>query len=176
MYAHTMQFLVVIWVDSPLSSFWVNPNKTTFFLGFLLCALIFELLGLLLQQWTNPPCKLSAKFEPVLGSFLCSALPPLCAALPNPDTAGLTHGTVAQCSLCFSVWYFLDIWSVLWVALLCDQTPLVWFILWSSTLWVLEAIWVVLWDQSHRLANQEFLVDPIHPLWSPHRSFNWYQS
>jgi hypothetical protein len=37
-----MQFLVVIRVDSHLSSFWENPNKTPSLSGFMICALIFS--------------------------------------------------------------------------------------------------------------------------------------
>jgi hypothetical protein len=35
----------------------------------------------------------------------------------------------------------------------------------------LEGFRVKLWDQSHVHVRQEFLVAPIHPLWSPHRSY-----
>jgi hypothetical protein len=36
-----------------------------------------------------------------------------------------------------------------------------------------EGFGVEFWDQSHVLARREFLVAPIHPLWSPHRSYKF---
>jgi hypothetical protein len=84
-YAVTEQFLVVIWVDSRLSSFWKNPIKTPSFSGFPICDLIFCLFGFILHQRTSYTLhKLSVKSEIVLGIFLCPTLLPVCEALSYP--------------------------------------------------------------------------------------------
>jgi hypothetical protein len=139
-YALMVQFLVVIRVDSHLIAFWENPNKTPSLSGFLIC---------------------SMKFENFLGIFLCPALSPVCATLSDlrlPLPLGL------PCVFCSDFWQEVG-YVVFKDFVLSNYTSLHCTMIWCFE--SLEGFQVEPWDQSHVLTSQEFLVAPIHPLWSP---------